>query len=84
MTGCTHAGTQFSHPQQEPVAQSAQMRLGSSHPPAALHGGAHSCVAQMQISPLSQASFSSQRFGPIGAQAAVQFLQPGQLDVAQP
>ena len=74
---------QSSQPQHEPVAQSLQTRFGSAQPVPSTQLGAQVRESWRQISPFGQGSSSSQSPATTGRQAATQFLQVGQLAVAQ-
>jgi hypothetical protein len=79
-----HAATQFSHPQQEPVAQSSHTDPFSQISPPTLHGAAQMPASNTQTSLAGHGSFSSHWPAWIGTHAATQSSQPGQLPVAQP
>jgi hypothetical protein len=72
---------QSSQPQHD-----ATQELQPANPPQSLsesHSGAHVCDSKMQIWPVGHGSSSSHRPA-AGTQAAMQSLQPKQLEVAQP
>jgi hypothetical protein len=78
-----HAETQFSQPQHEPVAHSAQKSKPLAHPPPGLHASAQRWLPKRHTLPAGQGSSSSHWLGVVGTQAPMQSLHPGQLEVAQ-
>lgn len=79
----THAFTQSSQPQHEPVAHSAQT-FPASHPTLGSQIFAQVLSPHRQVSPFGHGSFASQCPFWIGTHADAQSLQVGHDEVAQP